>query len=171
MVMNNPLFTVFPTLMRVVNGSIRRKQSMEELLDQVEKHEGGCWYWLGRLTKDGYPMWRGRINYPGRYLYEDFTSKPFTKHQTLRRVCGNRRCVHPGHGVDLPRAVHLREVLGRRRFNAGQRNGRATITPDQVVIVKRLLGQGVRIKDICKDTGITRNIINQIRDGRSWKDV
>jgi len=59
---------------------------------------GGCWFWLGAKTQDGYGLYRvnGKSVLAHKYAYEN-SCRVVPQGFELDHLCRNRACVNPEH--------------------------------------------------------------------------
>ena len=55
--------------------------------------------------------------------------------------------------------------------NRGEQNGRAKLTEDDVVEIRRLLAQGMTCVEISRPFGVDRSTIGQIKSSKNWSRV
>jgi hypothetical protein len=65
----------------------------------------------------------------------------------------------------VPKAAHLSE------HNRGEKNNRATLSERDVVNIRKLLAGHHAGADVARLFGVRRNVIYDIRHGRTWKHV
>ena len=65
----------------------------------------------------------------------------------------------------------MKDKVSKDRQAKGETNGRAKLTEREVMKIKRLIKEGIRITDIASrfDVGITT--ISEIKAGRTWKHI
>jgi len=147
------------------------------IMAKVSKNPtSGCWEWTGDTNPKGYPQVvvkrRGEVS-PfddtgwtlsiGRLL-RDFYGSPVPYDKILRRLCGNRKCVRPDHGVlacDSPLPTHAR----------GSKHGRAKITEAQVKDIRDRVSAGEKAASVAAALGVTRGYVSKIINGKIWSHV
>lgn len=62
--------------------------------DEFVDKSSGCWEWTGRVNKDGYGIFRGRLAHRVAYIeaYGPYPEGTVTDH-----ICRVRHCVNPNH--------------------------------------------------------------------------
>lgn len=78
----------------------------QKFLASVEVQPNGCWYWTGRLDKDGYGRY-GRSEQAHRAAYRLFVGPP-PRRDLDHFVCDTPRCANPAH---VRPASHRENVL------------------------------------------------------------
>ena len=136
----------------------------------------GCWNWTGaRNNANGYGVLgggrrRAGIVYAHRLSYElHFGIKPPPGRKiVVMHTCDNPICVNPD---------HLR--LGSARDNTTdswlkgrlQNYPRIIASPDMVKMIRRRLAEGMTIRGLARETGISRNVIGDIKRGWTWRHI
>ena len=65
----------------------------------IEDDEG-CWVWLGAFQNGRALVYeRGRMRGAARVIYEKEKGFWLDRRTSLKRTCGNPKCVNPAHGV------------------------------------------------------------------------
>lgn len=139
--------------------------------------EDECWLWTGAVDTRGY----GNMNCDGRTkrshrIAWELAHGPIPPgvghHGTVvMHTCDNRICCNPAHlklGDHSANMADMREKGRRKQINAGQANGRAKLTPEQVHAI-RLDKRGKRT--IAKDYGISPAQAQRIRNGQQWSAI
>jgi hypothetical protein len=158
----------------------------ERFYAKVEKIEGGCWLWIGRLNRSGY----GDLYYDGkkrrahRISYEihvgEVPDGMFVCHS-----CDVPMCVNPAHLWIGTNEENMRDMVAKGRhktaarmaiknvskgknYNAGERNARAKLKEADVLQVINLCSQGKTRKYIANQFGVSASLISEIRNGKRW---
>jgi hypothetical protein len=65
--------------------------------------KAGCWLWTGALNGNGWPIFSvgGKAEMAHRFAYERYVD-PIPDGDSVRRTCGEVRCVNPGHLELMP---------------------------------------------------------------------
>ena len=79
-------------------AKIRHLPSLGRFDAQHEKHEGGCWLWIGYKDKDGYGKFcvNRKHTRAHRFAYETFVG-PIAPGLEIDHKCRVRSCVNPAH--------------------------------------------------------------------------
>lgn len=90
----------------------------ERLLTRSVVLPDGCWMWLGRTTKDGYPLLN--VRQEGRHVtlrvhrvsFEVLGGGVLIDGQELDHTCHFRACIHPEHLVQRTKLANLANRRG-----------------------------------------------------------
>lgn len=149
----------------------------ERFWERVEKQASGCWVWMGYRQKHGY----GTIAEGGR------RGKMFLVHRVSWRLhfgpippetlvchhCDNRPCVNPAHLFLGTNADNMADMIAKDRQSdrAGVKNGRAKLTPNDVVKIRELRNSKIPQWHIAQQFGVSRSLIGAIEHRLLWPDV
>lgn len=107
--------------------------------------EDACWLWTGAVDTRGYGNMNcyGRTKRSHRIAWElaHGPIPPGVGHHgtVVMHTCDNRICCNPAHlklGDHSANMADMREKGRRKQINAGQANGRAKLTPEQVHAIR-----------------------------------
>lgn len=123
----------------------------------IETPETNCWEWQGAIHSGGYGV-LGR-EYVHRLVYEELIG-PVPEGLQLDHLCRNRRCCNPGHLEPVTQAENL------------QRGAKATLTPENVIEIRKLLAEGELTQtQIAERYGIDNSNISRIKSGAHWCNI
>ena len=100
-----------------------------------------------------------------------FVHGPASGNEEAAHTCGNGSggCINPNHLVWSTPAQNQRQRKSHGTSNAGERNGSAKLTQEQVDAIRRQYADGsVRQKDLAAQYGVSRSAIGQIIAGKIW---
>jgi hypothetical protein len=105
--------------------------------EKVDK-TGDCWMWTGAIGGNGY----GSIKHEGKTVRAHRVSHelhigPIPEGMMVCHRCDVRACVNPAHFFLGTNLDNMRDMYskGRRPAPAGERNGRAKLTNEQVALI------------------------------------
>lgn len=147
----------------------------EAEIDTFMKRSGvteGCWQWAGPFDKGGYgrlmtaargPMLAHRIAWT--VLRGAIPAGECVLHR-----CDNRRCVNPEHLFLGSQAVNVADMVekGRDGDHRGERNGRAKLTAEQAIEIRRAPKGGRHLAELY---GVSYALVKMIRRGEVWSHV
>lgn len=145
----------------------------ERLLARREvDQESGCWLWCGPCNDRGY----GRLSIANRtvsahraaasvWLGFDLKSRAFVLHG-----CDNPPCFNPDHlWIGSQREnVADRDAKGRRAAPNGAKNGRAVLSEEDVVEIRRRAADGERHEDLATQFAVSRSTVGHVCRARTW---
>lgn len=156
-----------PTAGRTLDGA-----SMEFLENVALRHQNDdCLIWPFALAGSGYPVvrFRGRMTRATRLICHKIYGPPQTGGHEAAHNCGNAKCVNHRHLRWATTKENHADKIGHGTIQRGERNGRSSLSLEQVLKIKRFLATGRYIdKDIGQMTGATRRQVNTIKLGRCW---
>jgi hypothetical protein len=131
----------------------------------------GCWLWLGRLKSNGYPLIgvKGKTLYAHRYsLAQKLGALPEETH--VLHHCDVPSCVNPDHLYAGRNIDNVRDREKRARGNQpkGSRNAFAKLTEEKVRLILRDPRTDGALADLF---GVTKAVINSIRNRKAWRHV
>lgn len=131
----------------------------------VIKNDTGCWGWVGSVQTKGYGMFRasGKKYLAHRFSYE--IHKGETLNKCVCHTCDNRLCSNPDHlflGTNQDNTLDMM-IKGRHR--------NAKFCGLDVIKIKEALASGVSVAELSKLYKVERELISDIKFGKTWKFV
>lgn len=153
-------------------GALKNISPVERFFMFVKKTDT-CWLWTGYLS-DGY----GRIHVKRdgrqvkvhRFSYE-LHKGPIPEGLVVRHTCDVPHCVNPEHLVLGTQRDNIADSVERGRVQHGERSGRARLTNEKVLELRRMYADGVRVEDLAARFGIAVPGVTSVAIGRVWKHV
>jgi len=142
----------------------------ERIEDRVEKiPKAGCWVWMGTTTVRGYGqiISNARKHYAHRASYEAFIG-PIPEGMNVCHTCDNVYCVNPAHLFLGTQKQNLEDMAKKKRSTWGINNPRAKLDIDDVKNIKHLLLTKMSETSIAKQYNVSRQTINNIKNGKVW---
>jgi DNA-binding XRE family transcriptional regulator len=140
------------------------------------KLASGCIEWQGTFTRDGYGQLKDRtrtsrnISAP-RFSCELFIG-PIPDGCDAMHRCDNRKCVNPVHLRIGTRLDNMRDMVLKGRQARGQKHHGAIFTEEEVLEIRRRWRRGgVTQKEMARELGVGKTLINAIIKGHIWKHV
>lgn len=138
----------------------------------------GCWEWLAGIDTRGYGRFRLFVDgkredsaHRAAWLMEH---GPIPDGLCVLHHCDNRRCVRPSHlylGTKKDNA-NDREIRGRGRQPNGEAHGKAKLTKEDVLEIRRLYQTGLYHQAvIAKRLGIAQTNVSAIVRRETWKHI
>jgi len=145
----------------------------ERIDNKVERiPEGGCWVWMGTTTVRGYGqiISNNRKHYAHRASYEAFIGE-IPKDMHVCHACDNVYCVNPAHLFLGTQKQNLEDMARKGRSTKGERNPMSKLNKEDVKDIKYLFSTGLSDSEISIEFSVCRQTINNIRNGKVWKNV
>ena len=140
---------------------------------------GPCWLWTGsRYTQKGRKTY-SQVTYEGRRITAHRASYLMhggivpDGHDIMHR-CDTKPCVRPDHLTTGTRSENLRDGFANpanKGVCAGENNGRARLTWDDVHNIRRALETGGRTHELAAIYGLHPSYVTAIKAGRKWSEV
>lgn len=133
-----------------------------------------CWIWQGCKLKNGYGLFylnRKQIT-THRYSYLHHKGE-IPENLCVLHICDTPSCVNPSHLVLGSQQDNLKDMIYKRRNNAGKEesHGKAKLKNCEVVEIKKMLKENKKTSEISLVFNVSTNCIRQIRNNLSWKNI
>lgn len=173
---------------------MKYESACEMIVNRIEiREEGGCWFWIGRLSDNGY----GEVhkNYWGKYYkvsrahqlsYIIFRGD-YNRNLMILHSCNNRNCVNPNHlrvGTAKDNMDDRSKVGSfNSHFNSvewklnpknvkGEDVATSKLTEKQVLEIKELLDKGIVFqKEIAEEYNVHQVTVSKIKLGKIWRHI
>lgn len=176
------------------------EQDFWKNVDRAPGHgpNGDCWIWIGHTDKDGYGHFRfgGKMVRCHR-LVLSFINGEVSPDKLVCHKCDNPPCVNPDHlflgsSLDNQRDMSLkgrRRIIGKpwtrqqrekiaTRFKEnpelrarGERSGRAKLTNDEVIAMRKMRTEGISYGEIAKQYGVTKRAVRLAVNRLTWQHI
>jgi hypothetical protein len=140
--------------------------------DSFEKHESGCWLWIGFLNENGYGLIKN--NYKTLQAHRvSFALKrgPIPKGICVLHKCDTPRCVNPDHLYLGSKQKNNEDMQIRNRQVRGEKDGMAKLTKADVVSIRKHRYSGETLSFIANLFGVGISQIHRITTNQSWSHV
>jgi hypothetical protein len=143
---------------------------LSRLLKYTKRNETtGCLEWTGAADPKG----RGNFKLGGRTIKAPraawiLQKGPIPDGLLVCHECDNTRCVEIGHLFLGTQADNMIDCVKKRRHRP---YGAGKLTEDQVSEIKLRLGLGEKPSALCREFGVSDQLISQIKKGRAWAHV
>src|SRR5690606_2696925 len=130
----------------------------------------GCWHWVGNSRDNGY----GRACYQGKYrlahrlFYEYYNDVKLAKNEHVCHTCDNRLCVNPQHLFLGTHQANMDDMVSKNRQARGKRHGRAKLSEEDVLDIRRLKKEGYSDRYLGPKFGVHPTTISLINTGKKW---
>lgn len=146
----------------------------ERFLAKTVRNLSGCLIWTGASV--GHEPWiygtvwdGSRVVKAHRWAYEHWIG-PIQEGQVVRHRCDVTLCVDPAHLIPGMHIDNMRDMVerGRSPRNDGERNPRAKLTAEEVVIIRQRAEAGESQSAIARSIGVTSQMIGRIVRRQNW---
>lgn len=132
----------------------------------------GCWLWTGSTNGSGYGEIRskeiGGKRYAHRFSWE-LEFGPIPKGGEVCHSCDQPSCVNPEHLFLGSHHDNMLDAKAKNRMPAGERNGQAKLTIDQVREIRSTTG--LTAESIARKFNVSRSLISLILRGDRWAEA
>lgn len=144
--------------------------TMARIESRVERlPEAGCWIWMGATTNAGY----GKISVLGKlqlahrasYLA---SSGGIDDSLMVCHVCDVRSCVNPNHLYQGTQLQNVADAINRMKFAFGGKNGWSKLTEENVLEIRKMISNGIKMLDIAEHFKVSRHCIKDIKSSKRW---
>ena len=135
-------------------------------------NDGNCWIWNGPVNGNGY----GGLTVSGKVIqvhriswqlhYGDIPAGMCVCHK-----CDNPLCVNPKHLFIGTPKDNSRDMTVKGRSSYGRKNGRAILSPDDILKIRERYLSGERPIDLSREYGVTSTNIIRIGKRKLWKYI
>jgi hypothetical protein len=146
---------------------------LDRLMRRIEHDtNGGCWLWSGAIiTGAGYgniPV-NGKTTAASRVAWTVFRG-PVPHGHFVCHKCDVRLCCNPDHLFVASHRENMADMArkGRGRGLRGEASGKARLTEQQVICIRRHLLDGRTYRAIAAEFGVHYGTIQAINERRSW---
>lgn len=145
----------------------------DRVYSQVER-AGECLLFTGNRIKGGY----GHIKKDGKTILVHRAvwardNGPIPHGLVIMHTCDTPACIEPKHlqlGTQADNVAD-RDRKGRRAPPKGSVNGRAMLCESDIPVIRRLLVDGYKHKEIAEKFLVSRYVISNISSCRTWRHV
>lgn len=106
-----------------------------------------------------------------RLSYVLFKNKNEENMDCAHGPCHNPSCVNPLHLSFKTRKDHEKDKIRDKTYRRGSDINWSILTEDQVIYIKEKLISGVSTKSLCEEFKVKRELIKDIRIGKSWRHI
>lgn len=146
---------------------------------RTDKHEEGCWQWIGSLNSSGYGSFgiKGTVVASHRVCYVLTYGKISDSKLYVCHHCDCRNCVRPDHLFLGTHKDNMKDCARKGRSGPknkapqGEAHGMAKLTSSDVLAIRALYAQGKPTKEIATAYSVNRRTITSIILRQTWKHI
>lgn len=152
------------------------QQRVQSFLSKVHFNQDGCWVWTGGKTGGksgdgyGYLEWNDRTVYAHRFSYAYFVGQ-IPSGLCVLHHCDNPPCVRPDHLFLGTRADNHADAAAKGRSTRGSKQWNSKLKDSDIVNIRALRSEGVRVKNIAQWYGVNEFAIYKILNKTNWKHI
>lgn len=153
--------------------------TIEERFLKYVKKTKDCWVWTGAKAGTGKNAYghlsvrKGRARRAHMISWELYRG-PISEGLCVCHKCDNPACVNPNHlflGTRSDNAVDMYQK-GRGPNNRGENNGRAKLSPKQVIEIRERYATGeIYQAELAKEYGVTQAVVQKLIRRKIWKHI
>lgn len=151
----------------------RRYASIDDVLANTHMTKSGCMEWQGAINKDGYAACNAYGLFKSQALHREvYRLHTGSVPEVVMHSCDNRKCINPQHLVGGTPEANMLDKLVKGRQAKGVANGRAKLTPEQVIAIQQLWQkQECTHLDLGRMFGVSKATVGRVISGKSWRHV
>lgn len=156
--------------------NLERKTIKQSFYSKVlMPNDKGCMLWIGAKRANGY----GHLGKYGKSIAAHrlsyFIHYGDTKGLNVLHKCDTPLCVAPEHLFLGTLSDNIQDCIKKGRFHTGdsrgEKNGRAKLTEQEVISIKKRMSAGVQAKELAKRYGVLPAQIYKIYNNQAWKHI
>ena len=129
-----------------------------------------CWLWQASKNKDGYGTFQSSVAHRHAWLLSkgEIPNGLYVLHK-----CDNPSCCNPKHlfiGTQKDNMADMRSK-GREPDTKGSANGRAKLSEDDVLEIRKCRANGLTLKALAARYGVSFTMISLIDRRESWTHI
>lgn len=132
-----------------------------------------CWSWTGCKGDDGYGILRrhNKSFRASRVIMLHLFPGEINSGRIVCHKCDNRQCVNPNHLFWGTHDDNLKDMASKGRSTIGERNPKAKITNETVLIICSMIKSGSRSRDVAAAVGCSEAVVASIKSGQNWNKI
>lgn len=151
------------------NGRLTLPERMEKYIERIP--ESGCWIWIGSTQNKGYGAIRiNHKTYQAHRVMWEIRNGKIPEDMCALHRCDIPSCVNPYHLFLGTQRDNVHDTINKKRRNdaRGERHGRAILTEQQVLNIRK----DSRIHSVIgRDYGVSKSAIKHVKSLETWKHV
>lgn len=163
--MNEAEMKLIGDLLQVKFNARRLNRFWASVNNTSLEHE--CWEWQKGLTSKGY----GKVKMRPKTLTAHRVAYAIANKELpalLMHSCDNPKCVNPAHLSAGTHKENMADMVAKRRQATGTTHGVSKLTESDVLDIRQMYADGVKVRLIAEKHGIKAHSISNICAGRVW---
>lgn len=145
--------------------------NVEKFLSKVVK-SNGCWFWTGAVSTHGYGnVWFNGAWTSAHRLSWELRNGAVPDGLFVLHRCDVRNCVRPSHLFLGTQRDNLDDMTVKGRRIHGDTHPNSKLTSEDVIRLREMRTRGVRLKDIAKVFGVSRQTAGDVARGLLYRHV
>jgi hypothetical protein len=135
-----------------------------------------CWEWKASRYVSGYGQFyidRGHVHGRAHRVSYELANGPIPDDLFVCHHCDNRACVNPAHLFLGTNTDNMRDMVakGRRPPNEGERNARAILTEEDVLLLRARNRAGESYARLAREYGMSVSGMGHAIAGLNWRHL
>lgn len=137
---------------------------------------GPCWLWIPEPTQGGYGLFWIQGAYRGAHVVAwELANGPLPDGQIVMHRCDRRHCVRNdqemSHVINGTYQSNMDDMAEKGRANPprGNRQPRATLTPELVREMRSARSRGTSVAELARQHGVSRSSVRHAVRGSTWR--
>lgn len=138
----------------------------------LSKEYPDCWEWRGLLDTNGYGVFQSKgKNYSTHKILYLLYKGEFLNSFYLCHNCDNPPCCKPDHLFLGTQADNMNDMVSKDRQPKGENKSLAKLTDKNVILIKKMLGDGISQTHIAKLFQVHQSRVSKIACGKAWRHI
>lgn len=149
------------------------EQRFWEKVDKTPGHgpNGDCWLWTGAIDSNGYGAVRHSTKRNTHRVAYELVHGEIDRNMDIMHSCDVRLCCNDAHLKAGTRLENVRDAQSKERTPRGESHGTAKLSEPIVRLIRELAKNGYSRKRIAVLSGLHRETVREIVNGRTWSHV
>jgi len=133
---------------------------------------GRCLVWIGTTNSKGYGVaYQGPKRVKAHRAAWEAVNGPIPEGMLVCHRCDNPPCMNVAHLFLGTNDVNVADKVAKARQSRGSGHGRARLTEEDVIRIRKRLFNGEQCRVIARDFSVSEDAIGAIKRGLTWTHV